>query len=461
MRRGPVLVLLCSLAAIITACTAGQTAQPARPQVTASGELAAAGSGGSPTDWLTYHGDLARSGSAHGLPAAGPLSVRWLADLDGAVYGQPLVIGGTVIAATENDSVYGLDWRTGHVRWRARLGTPLPLASQPCGTIDPLGITSTPVYDQATRLVYALAQNGRTGHLLAGLDPVTGAVRYRRAVPSPDRQPWFDQQRGALAAGSGRIYVTFGGHPGDCGRYLGSVVGLPDRGTGPADTYLVPTARQAGIWAPGGPVIEADGTVLVSVGNGTERPPYDRSDSVTALTPRLQVAGYFAPASWLADNQSDLDLGSMTPALVGGRLILVAGKSGAGYLLRASRLGGIGGQIATAPICAAFGSAAVAGRIVYLPCAEGGPAAVQTRSGRPVVLWRGPAPAAGSPVAGGGAIWVTGNGSGVLYELDPATGAIRFQLGLGSELPHFCSPALSGPLVLIGTMHGVVAVAGA
>jgi hypothetical protein len=32
---------------------------------------------------------------------------------------------------------------------------------------------------------------------------------------------------------------------------------------------------------------------------------------------------------------------------------------------------------------------------------------------------------------------------------------------LGSQLPHFASPSLSGRLVLIGTLRGVVAVTGA
>src|SRR5262249_19010534 len=149
------------------------------------------------------HANAARSGLVSGLPRAGRLAVAWSRRLDGAVYGQPLVVGGTVVAATENDSVYGLSWATGRVRWRRDLGTPLPLSSAPCGNLDPIGITSTPVYDRATGLVYALAQVGRTGHLLAGLNPATGAVRYRRLVPSPDRVPFYDQQRGALAAGNG------------------------------------------------------------------------------------------------------------------------------------------------------------------------------------------------------------------------------------------------------------------
>jgi len=49
----------------------------------------------------------------------------------------------------------------------------------------------------------------------------------------------------------------------------------------------------------------------------------------------------------------------------------------------------------------------------------------------------------------------------VLYQLDPGTGHVRRQIRLGSALPHFASPSLSGPLALIGTMNGVVAVHGA
>src|SRR6266700_1678277 len=115
---------------------------------------------GPATNWPTYHADAARSGVADGLPAAGRLAMGWSRRLDGAVYGQPIVIGNLVIAATERDSVYGLARATGRVRWRAHVATALPLGSQPCGDIDPLGITSTPVYYR--NLVYALAQDGRT-----------------------------------------------------------------------------------------------------------------------------------------------------------------------------------------------------------------------------------------------------------------------------------------------------------
>ena len=68
---------------------------------------------------------------------------------------------------------------------------------------------------------------------------------------------------------------------------------------------------------------------------------------------------------------------------------------------------------------------------------------------------------AGSPVIGGGAVWVADWDAGDLYQLDPATGHVRRRIALGSPLPHFASPSLSGTLALIGTMSGVIAVAGA
>ena len=79
------------------------------------------------------------------------------------MYGQPLVVGQLVIAATENDSLYGLDRATGHVAWRTHLGSPVPLSDLPCGNIDPLGITGTPAYDRDNGLVYALAEMPGTG----------------------------------------------------------------------------------------------------------------------------------------------------------------------------------------------------------------------------------------------------------------------------------------------------------
>src|SRR5260221_1837231 len=160
---------------------------------------------GSHANWPTYHADARRSGSVAGLPAAGRLTIGWSRRLNGAVYGQPLVIGDKVIAATEGDTVYGLSLASGRVRWATHVATPLPLRSQPCGNIDPLGITSTPVFYRG--LVYALAQAGRSKHVLVGLDPASGRVLYRRSVTSPGPPAFFNPPPAAPAAGH-RLLLT-------------------------------------------------------------------------------------------------------------------------------------------------------------------------------------------------------------------------------------------------------------
>jgi polyvinyl alcohol dehydrogenase (cytochrome) len=448
----------CSTATSAGAPAATPAAQQGTPLPVPTGSPAAL----SAADWTTYHRDAARTGAVPAGPPAGPLAIAWRHRLDGAVYGQPLVVGGLVIAATEGDTVYGLDRATGRIRWQVHLGTPVPLSALPCGDIDPLGITGTPVYDPATRMVYAVAETTGYRHVLAGIAVPTGKLIFTRNVPTPDGQPRYDQQRPALTLDRGRIYVAFGGLDGDCGPYQGSINGIPASGRGPIVSYKVPTAREAGMWAAGGPVVGPDGTIYVSAGNGAATaPPFDGSDSVTALTPALRRTGIFAPTTWPSDNAGDRDLGSTAPGLLGNGTMLADGKSGIAYLLNVHHLTGVGSQVAKAPVCAAYGGMATAGTTVYVPCIGGGMAAVNTAGKRIKVLWRGPAGTQGSPVLGGGAVWVPDWNAGVLYELDPGTGQVRHKIGLGTALPHFASPSLSGKLVLVGTMSGVVAVRGA
>src|SRR5205807_1506297 len=97
------------------------------------------------SDWTMYHADPARTGYVAGLPNPTRLTRLWTQQLDGAVYAEPLVVAGHVLVATENDTLYALDARTGQVQWRLSVGSPVPLSALPCGNIDPLGITGTPV----------------------------------------------------------------------------------------------------------------------------------------------------------------------------------------------------------------------------------------------------------------------------------------------------------------------------
>jgi polyvinyl alcohol dehydrogenase (cytochrome) len=407
--------------------------------------------------WPTYHRDNARDGNAPDTAPLSTLSVAWNSSLDGPVYGQPLVVGNRIFAATENDTIYALDSATGAVVWSQHAGEPEPLSDLPCGDIDPLGITSTMVYDPRTNRVFAVAETAGGARTLLGIDAATGTVEVRVSVQPPEGDPLAYQQRGALTLLDGRVYIPFGGLFGDCGAYIGSVVSVTTDGTD-QESYAVPTTREAGIWATGGGVVDG-GRLLYAAGNGASDTTYDGSDSVIALTPGLRPIGLFAPADWAAQNDADEDLGSMSPALVGG-YVYADGKGGAGYVLRPDDLGGVGGQLAELDNgCYSFGGSAVVGGTIYLPCTRGLTAVSVGVDGTPTQLWRSTAPTDGSPVVGGGAVWVVDRYGGELYALDPATGATKAQVHIG-QTPEFSSPTLAGDQAYVGTLTGVVAVGG-
>jgi polyvinyl alcohol dehydrogenase (cytochrome) len=451
--RGIRAAALAATMLLAAACTQGEaTPAPVRPTTDPVRAAAA-----DPGDWPTYHRDNARTGASPDLAPLGTLAVAWHAALDGAVYGQPLVVGGRILAATEHDTIYALDPATGAVVWSTHVGEPVPRANLPCGNIDPLGITGTMAFDQATSRVFALAETTGGQHVLIGANVDTGAVEVRVPLEPPVGDRIAHQQRAALTVLGGRVYVAYGGLLGDCGQYIGSVVSVTTAGTDPL-SFHVPTTREAGIWATGGAVVDGD-RLLVSVGNGESTSSFDDSDSVLALSGSLAQTDQFAPATWSDDNARDLDLGSASPTLLGDFVVAV-GKRGVGYALRRDNLGGIGGEVASAQLCRSFGGSATSAEVAYLPCTDGTRAVRVTVDGALSVLWRGPAQANGSPTVGGGAVWVTDYTNGILYALDPASGAVRAQLSTGA-LPHFASPTLAGDHAYLGTMDGVVAVSGA
>jgi outer membrane protein assembly factor BamB len=411
-------------------------------------------------DWTMYHDDPARTGYIAGVPDPSHLTIRWKHPLDGAVYAEPLVIAGKVVVATEHDSLYALDAQTGVIRWHLSVGTPVPLGDLPCGDIDPLGITGTPVYAPQTGLVYAVAEIQGPAHLLVGVDLKSGELKVRRLIDPPGATPQTQQQRAALALDGDQIYIGFGGLDGDCGVYHGWIVASRADGTGPLLTYQVPTAREGGIWAPPGPVLDAEGHLYVSVGNGAStQGSWDHSDSIVRLSPNLHLQDAFAPQRWQQDNANDLDLGSLGPVLLPNGLLVAAGKSGTGYLLHANHLGAIGGQLQTIALCnaGAYGGAAVSGQVAFIPCADGVRALQVTASARLVPQWQAPRQVTGSPIIGGNTVYSLDPGGGRLYALDAATGAVRATLAVGPT-SRFATAALSRNVLYVGTLTGVVAV---
>ncbi|MCA1830859.1 MAG: PQQ-binding-like beta-propeller repeat protein, partial [Actinobacteria bacterium] len=239
--------------------------------------------------------------------------------LDADVYAQPLVVGDRVYVATEANSVYALDASTGKTVWQRALGAPVPGTSLPCGNIDPSGITGTPVIDTTANALYVVAFL-RSGphHELYALDLDGGGITWHRAIDPPRLSPRVEQERGALALANGRVYVPFGGLQGDCGSYKGAVVSSPLDGKGALQSYVVPAAREGGIWNPGGPVADPGGDVWVTTGNSASRGSFNYGNAVIRLTSALTVRDYFAPSNWESLNRTDTDLGSVSPVLVSG-----------------------------------------------------------------------------------------------------------------------------------------------
>ena len=100
---------------------------------------------GTSASWTQYHDNGIESGLAPSVRASVSKAPVWTsAALDGQLYGEPLVDDNLVVVATENDTVYALNAKTGLVAWSTHVGAPVPASSLPCGDITPtVGITST------------------------------------------------------------------------------------------------------------------------------------------------------------------------------------------------------------------------------------------------------------------------------------------------------------------------------
>lgn len=142
------------VAGVSVACSSGEDA--------ASGERSGARRAAAPAqaavatyrDWPSYHGGRYRGGNAATMPPVSGLPrVLTTIALDGKVYASPIVVRGITVVATENNTVYAFT-SAYRLLWRRHLGTPSPAAERPCGNIDPLGITGTPVYDGGLNSVY-------------------------------------------------------------------------------------------------------------------------------------------------------------------------------------------------------------------------------------------------------------------------------------------------------------------
>jgi hypothetical protein len=290
----------------------------------------------------------------------------------GNVYAQPLYIedgpGGVamVIAVTESNNVYALNAATGNIIWQRNVGTPIT-SGLPCGNINPLGITGTPIVDLTSRSLFLDAETtpsaGVFKHMIYSLNVDTGATNTGWPVDVGAAVPGFtssvQSSRAALAIVGSILYVPYGGRFGDCGSYRGRLVGVQMNNPASVMSWAT-TAIGGGVWGPGG--VASDGAnPFVTTGNtfGTGG-VWGGGEAVIRFQPGPIFTGspadYWAPTNWFSLDNGDTDLGGSGPILVDvpgatpSALVIALGKDGNAYLLNRSNLGGITAPVASSNV---------------------------------------------------------------------------------------------------------------
>jgi outer membrane protein assembly factor BamB len=375
-----------------------------------------------------------------------------------------------VIVATESNTVYALNENSGAVEWQQSLGNPMPLSQLPCGNVDPMGITGTPVIDPASGRLYLDAMtktNNGARHLVYALSLADGSVVSGWPL---DMQALltahgaiFDSsvhgERSALLFFKNKLYVNYGGHFGDCGNYHGTVAQI-DPETPALEANWQTRASGGGIWAQGG--IAGDGKYLfVTTGNTFGTSTWKDGEAIIRLQPGLAHSDdshdFFTPSNWKDLDNSDEDLGG-TEALpldvkVPGKAkrVIAFGKDGKAYLVDRTDLGGIGGQIQAVQV--ANGSIRTA------------PAIFETASGAMVAFTNSGsnhcsgsnvtmltvAPSGNTPITFSWCAQYSGNGGPIVTTSDGKSDAIVWVVGAEGDNQIHGFNALTGAVVFDGS----------
>lgn len=350
----------------------------------------------------TYHNDTYRTGwnsaetTLTALNAA-KVALLYQVALDGQSDTQPLLVPGLSIGgathdvayvATSNNTLYAIDANSGTVLLQRNFGPPVPQSELPsgCGNNDMyVGITGTPVIDQAAGLLYLITYlyNNNTPSYEIHAVELTTLADSAAAPPQTiatsfnlqNKQSWpyyfqpaVTRQRAALLESKGVIYAGFASF---CDQMpqssRGWVLGWQAKTLAPLNhTYLTDSLIRSkrmeflnAVWMSGyGIAADSTGNIYFATSNadssGTSwNAKYNLSESVIRMGATLNSVGsYFTPTGtaygWATSDKHDGDLGSGGVMLVpdaianGLHLAVAAGKLSPVMLLDRDSLGGLG-----------------------------------------------------------------------------------------------------------------------
>ncbi|HEY2316634.1 MAG TPA: choice-of-anchor D domain-containing protein [Streptosporangiaceae bacterium] len=373
-RRSLLLRGFLAVSLVVTAAAAGAGLLPRLPVTAVHADEVTASQNDLRTGWDPAEPNLAPV--SDGGPVGGSdFGQLFKTHLNGQIYAQPIVVGNTLVVATETNHVYGLNAVTGAVEWSDSLGKPEPYTGTGCADIAPdVGITGAPVYDPATGAVYLVAVvddgpsvsqphvytyalNAATGKVLPGWPAAIQGSPVN--APGDSFNPLAERERPGLLLLGDSVYMAFGSYC-DYLPYAGYVAGV-NTSTRHVTLWTDEaglTDNQGGIWQGGsGLMSDGPGRILVSTGNGVSppagpgsSPPPELGDAVVRLdvasNGTLSAGDFFSPADAPTLDAQDLDLGSGGPVgLPFGTpadpdLLVQAGKDGRVLLLNRDNLGG-------------------------------------------------------------------------------------------------------------------------
>lgn len=313
------------------------------------------------------------------LEEEGAFAQNFEVPVQGQVYAQPLVSGRTLLVATEDNRIYGIDSRTGEAKWERNVGTPWNSGDIGCEDLFPhVGVTGTPVIDPNTNTAYFFSKTYESGESgpaewrMHAVDLATGAERAGFPVTiageaenllATSFNPTYQLQRPALLLMNGVVYAGFGGHC-DISPFHGWIVGVST--SGQIRTMWATTEEPhdgAAIWMGGGGIAsDREGQILFATGNswspnkGPGNQPHEGHLGDSVVRAQIEPDGtlkpkdFFAPYNSVELDLEDLDLGSGAPLPLPSpyfgtestpHLLVQVGKAGLVYLLNRDNLGGM------------------------------------------------------------------------------------------------------------------------
>jgi hypothetical protein len=318
-----------------------------------------------PTDVLTYHNDIARTGqnlTETSLTTSNVNSASFgklgFYPVDGLVDAEPLYVSnvpvpnsGThnlLIVPTENDSVYAFDADSGVTIWHVSLlqTGEMPAPDPICGPTAPvIGVTSTPVIDRTrgpNGVVYVVAMSATAEYgphfqrlhaldLALGTELFGGPGEIQATYPGTGDNtdgtnvifdPALYRERAALLLLNGNIYASWASHC-DFRPYTGWIIAYNASTLAQTSVLNVtPNGYQGSIWMSGaGPAVDSLGNIYFADANGDFGSMLDSSGFPSngdygnafiklSTSPGLAVSDFFEMDNEAVENAEDADLGS-------------------------------------------------------------------------------------------------------------------------------------------------------